>query len=292
MVRPALTGLATAYFRLFVLVALGGGPARPASLLASASADGLPLANGAFGRALQSLVEGGHVAPTVEGAVGLTPAGAAERLAERVRWAAVIASASRLLGDSVEVPAAQDARRPEPDRPAAPWGTGPDRPAAPRGTAPADAYLDRVLVATLRERIAAARDGGPGFALAIAEIDVSHPAEAARRALVHRVVRALLAGAATLIGPDVAAYRYGDRGIALLIEASARPARGANVAAAMGQRVDELLRSTSSSVRAFNGARWRVRTGFVDWSAEVPTTLALLRLVQGSLAGDEERSVA
>jgi hypothetical protein len=35
-----------------------------------------------------------------------------------------------------------------------------------------------------------------------------------------------------------------------------------------------------------------VQTGFADWSAEVPTTLALLRLAQESLAGHEERSVA
>ena len=292
MIRPALTGLATAYFRLFVLDALGRGPARPASLLASASADGLPLANGAFGRALQSLIEGGHVAPTSEGAVGLTPAGAAERVAERVRWAAVIASAARLLGEPVQAArAARDPASPHTDRPAASRGAAPDGPPA-RAPAPADAYLDRVLMATLRERTAAARDGGPGFGLAIAEIDVSHPAEAARRALVHRVVRAMLAGAGTLIGPDVSPYRYGDRGIALLIETSGRSGRSAQVAIAMGQRLSELLRSTSSSVRAFNGARSRVRTGFADWSAEVPTTLALLRLVQESLAGDEERSVA
>ncbi|MDP9266275.1 MAG: hypothetical protein M3O91_09205, partial [Chloroflexota bacterium] len=97
--RPALTGLATAYFRLFVLDSLAHSPARPASLLARVSAERLPIATGAFGRALQSLIEGGHVAPAADGAVALTALGAAERMADRERWSAVLVSASRLLGD-------------------------------------------------------------------------------------------------------------------------------------------------------------------------------------------------
>ncbi|MBM4420227.1 MAG: hypothetical protein FJ034_01290, partial [Chloroflexi bacterium] len=76
MVRPASSGLATAFFRLYLLEALAAhGPARPAALLASVSSQGLPLAAGAFGRALQSLLESGHVAPGDRGAVSLTAAG-------------------------------------------------------------------------------------------------------------------------------------------------------------------------------------------------------------------------
>ncbi len=278
MVRPALTGLATAYFRLFVLDSLAHTPGRPAALLARASAERLPIANGAFGRALQSLIEGGHVAPIADGAVALTALGAAERVAERERWSAVIKSALKLLGDA-------DAG----------CGAAPAIPAPslPRAAPVADAYLDRVLVATVRERVAAARDGGAGFAITLGALEVSHPAEATRRALVHRVIRAMLGGATTLLGVDVAPYRYGDQGVALLVARGSRGEdKGDLVAAVLRQRLEELLRSTTASVRAFSGARWRVRTGSATWSTGVPTTLALLRLAGESLARDEERSVA
>ncbi|MDP9266301.1 MAG: hypothetical protein M3O91_09340, partial [Chloroflexota bacterium] len=154
------------------------------------------------------------------------------------------------------------------------------------------AYLDRVLVATLRERMAAARDGGPGFAVALGEVEVSHQAEATRRAIVHRVIRATFGGATTLFGGDVAAYRYGDQGVALVFSTGTRLDRGDLVADALRQRLHELLRSMTACVRAFSRAQWRIRAGSATWSAGVPTTLALLRLAQESLAGDEERSVA
>ena len=73
MVRPAATGLATAFYRLYLLDALAPAPARPARLLATIAAERLPLASGAYGRALQSLLEGGHLVPASEGAVALTP---------------------------------------------------------------------------------------------------------------------------------------------------------------------------------------------------------------------------
>ncbi len=283
MVRPALTGLATAYFRLFVLDSLAHAPGRPAALLARASAERLPIANGAFGRALQSLIEGGHVAPIADGAVALTALGAAERVAERERWSAVLKSALKLLGEADAVCGAAPAI-PAPAIPA---------PSLPRAAPVADAYLDRVLVATVRERVAAARDGGAGFAITLGALEVSHPAEATRRALVHRVIRAMLGGATTLLGVDVAPYRYGDQGVALLVARGSRGEdKGDLVAAVLRQRLEELLRSTTASVRAFSGARWRVRTGSATWSAGVPTTLALLRLAGESLARDEERSVA
>lgn len=278
MVRPALTGLATAYFRLFVLDTLAAAPARPATLLARVSAESLPIASGGFGRALRSLIEGGHVAPAGDGTVALTGLGAAERVAERQRWSAVLASASRLLDVDVPGPA--------------PSHAAPERVTAPRAVPVADAYLDRVLVATVRERIAAARDGAPGFAVALGELEVTHPAEATRRAIVHRVIRATLGGATTLFGGDVAAYRYGDEGVALVVGTGMRVDRGDLVADSLRRQLRELLRSVTASVRAFSGSRWRVRAGSATWSVGVPTTLALLRLARESLAADEERSVA
>src|SRR5205809_985535 len=86
MVRPSATGLATAFFRLYLLESLVSGPARPAALLAAIAAERLPFASGAFGRALQSLIEGGYLAPASAATVCLTALGAAERTAERVRW--------------------------------------------------------------------------------------------------------------------------------------------------------------------------------------------------------------
>src|SRR5438445_12836697 len=82
MVRPSATGLATAFFRLYLLESLAAGQARPAALLAAIAAERLPFAAGAFGRALQSLVEGGYLAPGAAATVCLTSFGAAERMAE------------------------------------------------------------------------------------------------------------------------------------------------------------------------------------------------------------------
>src|SRR5205809_7398519 len=86
MVRPSATGLATAFFRLYLLESLAAGPARPAALLAAIAAERLPFASGAFGRALQSLMEGGYLGVADAASVHLTPLGAAERVEERERW--------------------------------------------------------------------------------------------------------------------------------------------------------------------------------------------------------------
>src|SRR2546430_8938693 len=85
VVRPAMTGLGTAFFRLYLLEVLVPAPARPAALLAAISAERLPLSSGGFSRALQALLAGGYVVPAPEGAVALTPLGAAERLPARER---------------------------------------------------------------------------------------------------------------------------------------------------------------------------------------------------------------
>src|SRR5712691_11227190 len=105
MVRPTATGLATAFFRLYLLETLAGGPARPATLLAAIAAEALPFASGAFGRALQSLLEGGYLAPAAAATVTLSPLGAAERTAERERWSRMLPTLVRLLGDSSPRPA-------------------------------------------------------------------------------------------------------------------------------------------------------------------------------------------
>ena len=100
MVRPSATGLATAFFRLYLLESLAAGPSRPAALLAAIAAERLPFAPGAFGRALQSLIEGGYVAPAAAASVCLTLLGAAERTCERERWSAMLPTLVRLLGDA------------------------------------------------------------------------------------------------------------------------------------------------------------------------------------------------
>jgi len=189
VLRPAATGLATAFFRLYLLDTLAAGPARPATVLAAIAAERLPFANGAFGRALQSLLDGGYVVPAAQACVALTALGAAERMAERERWTCVLPTLARLLGDTEPRPVPIVAAVPVPDR-------------APRV---AEAYLDRVLVASVRERIAAARDGGPSFAVVLAQLDVDRVAEATRRAMIHRAIRATLGASATLLGGDVAA---------------------------------------------------------------------------------------
>ena len=154
MVRPAASGLATAFFRLYLLDALAAGPQRPAALLAAVASERLPFANGAFGRALQSLLEGGYLAPAPLGGVCLSTLGAAEHVSERERWTAVVPTVLRMLGDLMA------ARRPTAvaEEPAPDYRT-PDA---------AEAYLDRVLLGAVREQLAVARDGGTPFALTLA----------------------------------------------------------------------------------------------------------------------------
>jgi hypothetical protein len=274
VVRPVATGLATAFYRLYLLESLALATARPATLLATISAERLPLASGAFGRALQSLLEGGHLVPAPEAAVALTPLGAAERLAERERWRAVIPTILRLIAE------------PEPGpRPAPVIAEAPA--VAYRTAAVAESYLDRVLVGALRECIVEARDGGRAFTLVLGVADVDAAAEATRRAIVHRWIRATLGGASTLFGGDVNAFRYGDSGVALVAPIIGDENRGARVATLLHSRIDELLRTMTVSVRAFTGARWRVRVGQATWSPDLVTSGAVLRIAQEALARDD-----
>ena len=273
MVRPSATGLATAFYRLYLLESLASTNARPATLLAAISAERLPLASGAFGRALQSLLEGGHLVPAPEAAVALTPLGAAERVSERERWRAVIPSVLRLIA--------------EPDPAPRPAPTLAEAPAVAYRAAPvAEAYLDRVLVGALRECVAQARDGGRAFSLILGVADVDTASEATRRAIVHRCIRATLGGASTLFGGDANAFRYGDCGVALVAPILGDEGRGGRSATLLRARLDELLRTMTTSVRAFAGARWNVRVGHATWSPDLVTAGAVLRIAQDALARD------
>ncbi len=274
MIRPSATGLATAFFRFYLLDALALGPARPATLLASVSAERLPFASGAFSRALQSLLEGGYLVPAPEAAIALTPLGAAERLAERDRWSAVVPTVLRLLGDVGPRPAPVVVEAPSPTSRVAPV---------------AEAYLDRVLVSTVRERLAAARDGGPPFAVVLGVLDVETASEANRRSMVHRAIRAMLGSSATLLGGDVSAYRYGESGIAVIAPSEADGRRGDRLAALVRTRLDELMGTMTTSVRAFGGTRWQARAGAATWSSAIATSGALLRLAEEALRADLRR---
>lgn len=270
MQRLAATGLATAWFRLFILDSLTAGPARPNLLLLKATAEQLPFASGAFSRALQSLLENGHLQPAPHGAVALTAVGAAERVQEVGRWRAVMPSVARIAGET--------------EAGVAPVVSGPSRPRCEARVA--DDYLDRVLVATVRERMASARESGRAFVLVLGCIDLEHPSAAHRRAMVHRAIRATLGAAGTLFGSDVDAYRYGDTGVALLASVAGDPDRARSLALLLQARLDELVRTMAATVRAFGGARWNVRVGPATWTADTVTTAALLRVAQDELATD------
>jgi GGDEF domain-containing protein len=260
---------------LYLLESLAAGPARPAALLAAIAAERLPFAAGAFGRALQSLVEGGYLAPAAAAAVSLSALGAAERMAERERWSEMLPTLVRLLGSTEPRPFPVIAEAPP-----------------PRARPVAEAYLDRVLVASVRERIAAARDGGPSFAVVLAQLDVDGVGEATRRAMVHRAIRATLGATATLFGGDVSAYRYGDSGVAAVAPAGRDAARAERLCTLVRARLDELMRTMTGTVRAFGSARWHVRAGAATWSDEVATTTLLLRRAEQALTTDGERSDA
>ena len=274
MVRPSATGLATAFYRLYLLESLASATARPATLFAAISTERLPLASGAFGRALQSLLEGGHLVPAAEAAVALTALGAAERMAERERWRAVIPTVLRLIAE------------PEPGPRPAPV-IAEAAAVVYRTAAVAESYLDRVLVGALRECVATARDGGRAFTLILGVADVDASSEATRRAIVHRCIRATLGGATSLFGGDASAYRYGDSGVALVAPILGDERRGARIETLLRARLDELLGTMTVSVRAFAGTRWRVRVGHASWSADLVTSGAVLRIAQEELARDD-----
>ena len=273
MVRPAATGLATAFYRLYLLEALAAEPARPQALLGRVAAERLPLSSGGFSRALQSLLEGGYLVPAEEGAVALTALGAAERMAERERWSKVLPSVARLVGETAIVPRLAPSVAESLVR--------------YRTAEVAEQYLDRVLVSAVRERLALARDGGRAFTLVLGVADIAAPGEATRRAMLHRAIRATLGGSSMIFGGDTSAFRYGDAGVAIVAPILGDAARGARLAALLRARLDELLRSMTGTVRAFQGARWNARAGEATWTTEIAASGVLLRMAQDALAKDD-----
>jgi GGDEF domain-containing protein len=159
----------------------------------------------------------------------------------------------------------------------------------PRERPVAEAYLDRVLVASVRERIAAARDGGPAFAVVLAQLDVDGVGESTRRAMVHRAIRATLGATATLLGADVSAYRYGDSGVAAVAPEGRDASRAERLCVLVRARLDELMRTMTSTVRAFGNARWNVRAGSATWSEEIGTSTLVLRHAEQALSMDGDR---
>lgn len=273
MVRPAATGLATAFYRLFLLEALAPTPGRPAALLRVIAAERLPLASGGFSRALQALLDGGYLVPAPEGAVALTPLGAAERMAERERWRAVLPAVARLLAEPVPV------ARPAP-------AIAETTTVRYRAAPVAESYLDRVLLAALRERVAQARDGGRAFALALGVADVDANSEATRRAMVHRTIRATLGSSSAVFGGDAEAFRYGDAGVAVIAPIVADAARAEQLTTLLRTRMDELVGAMTATVRAFKGAHWQVRAGGATWDPSIASSGVLLRMAQDALERD------
>jgi hypothetical protein len=193
-------------------------------------------------------------------------------MAERERWSEMLPTLVRLLGNAEPSPLPIVMEIPP-----------------PRARPVAEAYLDRVLVASVRERIAAVRDGGPSFAVVLAQLDVDGVGEATRRAMVHRAIRATLGATATLFGGDVTAYRYGDSGVAAVAQTGRDAVRGERLCTLVRSRLDELMRTMTSTVRAFGGARWNVRAGTATWSEDFATTTLLLRQAEAALAMDGDR---
>src|SRR5207247_2905533 len=108
---------------------------------------------------------------------------------------------------------------------------------------------------------AAARDGGPIFAIVLAQVDLDAVGEATRRAMLHRAIRATLGGSATLFGGDTSTYRYGDSGIAVIAPTGRDSGRAERLRTLERARLDALMRTMTATVRAFGGPPLQVRHG-------------------------------
>ena len=199
-------------------------------------------------------------------------------MAERERWRFVLPSVARLVGEREVAPRSA----PRVVETAVRYRTA----------EVAEAYLDRVLVSAVRERLAQARDGGRAFSLVLGVADLDASAEATRRAMLHRAIRATLGGSSTIFGGDASSFRYGDAGVAIVAPILGDAARGARLAALLRARMDELLRAMSGTVRAFTGARWNVRVGEATWTPQIAASGALLRMAQDTLAADDPMHAA
>lgn len=260
------SALAAAFFRIYILHALGA-PARPASLLAALHAreGALPVPAGGFSRALQQLLDAGLVVAGPGGAVHLTPMGERERLAQRAAWERLLAIVGRIL--------AGDLPPPQP-----PTGGGVPQP-LPRPEPVAESYRERVVVAEVRSAMRRAREGGSAFAVVLACISVAHPQPAVARAMLQRALRETLGTARATFGAAAVALRYGTHGAALLV-----PARdAAGQAELLRARLAESLAAMRATVRAYAPARYSVRVATAEWSPEIATSGELLGVAEERL---------
>ncbi len=262
-------GLATAFFRLYILHALERAPARPAAVLASLhSREGaLPLEGGTFSRALQQLLDTGFVVPAPDGALDLTPMGRREREAQRQVWQRVVAIVARLLAGEL----------PTPEPPSDGVALVPRTPEHVP-----DDYRERVVLAEIRDVARRARDRDEPFGVALAEIAVTHPQPVRARAMLQRTLRETLGRAASSFAPGTRALRYGPNGVCLVVPGDRVEAQ----AELLRARLLESLGAMSATVRAFAGARYAVRAAAARWTREVMTSGELLRLAETSLAAD------
>ena len=74
--------------------------------------------------------------------------------------------------------------------------------------------------------------------------------------------------------------------MALVAPAAGDPDRAGQLAVLLESRLDELIRTMATTVRAFAGARWSVRAGSATWTPAIATTAALLGIAQEELATD------
>jgi len=260
-------GLATAFHRLFILHALEHRPARPAAILAALHAreGALSVESGTFSRALQQLLEAGHLSPAEAGAVALTPLGRREREEERAVWERVVRIVGRLLAGHVPAPEPPD---------------GGGLPLAARRTEPvAERHRERVVLAEIREASRRARDGGDAFAVVLAEVAVAHSVPHRSTAMLQRALRETLGRARSTFAPGIAAHRYGAQGVCLVLPAGLAVAQGEILRA----RLLESLGAMSATVADFAGARYAVRLGSARWSAAAPTSGAVLAAAEAAL---------
>ena len=262
------SGLARAFYRLFILHALDDGPQRPATILAAlhASEGALPVDGSAFTRAIAQLIDAGLVVPGALGALALTPVGRRERDAQRVVWQRLIAVVGRVL--------AGDIARPEP-----PTDGGTALPLV--GDRVTDEHRERVVLAEIRELARRAREGGPAFAVVLADVAIAHPRPAAATAMLQRALRETLGRARSTFGPAVAAHRYGERAVCLILEGDATAP-----AELLRTRLLESLGAMRTTVKAFAEARYAVRIGAASFSPAAPTSGAVLRLAEAALAAE------
>lgn len=269
-------GLATAFYRLFILYALERAPARPAAILASlhACARALPLEGGTFTRAVQQLLDAGLVITAQDAALELTVLGRRERESQRVVWEPLIGLVGRLLAGELPPP--------EP-----PTGGGVRAVSRSREPVP-DAYRERVVLAEIREGARRARDADEAFGIALAEISVVHPQPLRGRAMLQRCLRETIGRARSTFGSGVVALRYGPSGVCLVVQGEGVEAQ----AELLRARLHESLAAMTATVSGFAAAGYAVRVAPVRWSRELLTSGRMLDLAEAALAAGDGSSQA